>query len=310
MVAEATAELETIRAGRPLRRGREPGEVPLSLAGRLALPLRPRAARRRRRARLQPERGPRDEHRAAGRLQPRLEARDGLPRRGGRGAARHLRVRAPSGRRAGRRLGRRRRGCARAHGPRRAGRARRRDPRGDGRPRDAPTTRPRPHRRSIAPIRAPERWSATAGGIRRRACCCPTHRRSSRPAAIPRRCMSSPTAAATRCWCWAAPGAEARAIGELVAELAARPHPAVDAVIGLSASSDGASASGGSTRRSPPARGSSRSRSRSARTATSGCARTAATPARSAHYLDGARRLSRPRRGVRARGSGASGTGR
>ena len=67
--------------GRP-----QPHPLPLPRPGRRTLPLRSGAAGRRRRPRLLADRGARDEHRPAGRLQPRLEAGPRLPRRGGRGA--------------------------------------------------------------------------------------------------------------------------------------------------------------------------------------------------------------------------------
>ena len=178
------------RAGRRLHRGREPHPVPLSLAGRRPLSIRPRAARGRRRPCLHAGGGPRDEHGSPGRLQPRLEARPGLPRRGGRGPARHLRGRAQAGRRAGRVVGRRRRDRARDDRPGRAGRTRRRaapDARrpGPGPPRGGGRLRARPLLPEIA--RGGRRRQR---GSWRRASCSRTRRSGS---------TSSPTARATRC---------------------------------------------------------------------------------------------------------------
>ena len=189
-----------LQAGGPVRRGREPGPVPLSLPGREPLPGGPRAARRRRGARLQPERGPRDEHRPPGRLQPRLEARPGLSRCGGPGPARHLRGRAAAGRRARRRLGRRGRSRARADRCRASGR---RATRGCARRSPIPSsriTRRRPPRRSTASIRARGRSRATTARARGRAGCSRTPGRSNPPTATRGPSTSSPTGRDTRWW--------------------------------------------------------------------------------------------------------------
>ena len=79
-----------LRARRHVHGRPQPHPLPLPRPGRRTLPLRSGAAGRRRRARLLAERGTRDEHRPAGRLQPRLEAGSRLPRRGRRGARRQL----------------------------------------------------------------------------------------------------------------------------------------------------------------------------------------------------------------------------
>ena len=161
LVEEATAVVRRYVPEVKFERGREPGAVPLPLARRRALSRGPRPARRRRRPRLHPGRGPRDEHRPPGRLQPRLEARAGLPGSAGERPARQLRARAPAGRRAGRRVGRRRRGepgAGRGGGARRARRRRSARPSPTPRPR---TTRPPRRPRSTAPTPAPRSSSAT-----------------------------------------------------------------------------------------------------------------------------------------------------
>ena len=78
-------------------RGRPDRQLLRRRAARGALPRRPRLPRRRRRPPRDAARRDRAQRRLPGRLRPRLEARVGDQRLGGRAAARHLRGRAPAG---------------------------------------------------------------------------------------------------------------------------------------------------------------------------------------------------------------------
>ena len=134
----------------------------------------------------------------------------GLPRRGRRGPARHLRGRAQAGRRTGRVVGRRRRARACDDRRGRASRARRRaapDPR---RLRTWSTTRRRPPPSSTAPTRGRGRWPATTTRSWPPASCSRTR---------PRGCTSSPIARATRCSSSEGRQADPARVDALVSEL-------------------------------------------------------------------------------------------
>ena len=165
------------RRARPRARDRERRHRRVRGRARRSLPRAQRVPGRRRRPPPEPARGDGDEHRDPRRLRPRLEARLGAARLGGRGAARQLRGRAPPGRRAQRPP---RRGPERLRARRRRGAARR--------PR-------RPHPAHVAARRgrdASPRSTCSATGSRSSPA--PARRRGRPAAAHPR----SPCAGSTR----------------------------------------------------------------------------------------------------------------